>query len=112
MKKIKELLKNKLFYLISCGLLNIQFAGYEDSGTTLLTTANSKLLNYGALGSYVTAVSGNINSFVTIGFMMACVMAGIGMLLNNENVIKALSKIMFGLFILKVSAAAMALIVK
>ena len=65
-----------------------------------------------ALAQYLSKVAVNLNDFVIVGFLMVCTTAAISLLFTQENVVKALSKVAFGLFLLKSSATILLAIVK
>ena len=62
-----------------------------------------------SLAQYLSKVAVNLNDFVIVGFLMVCTTA---LLFTQENVVKALSKVAFGLFLLKSSATILLAIVK
>lgn len=63
-----------------------------------------------ALDSYLNALTGNLNDFVRVGFVIVCVGAAISLFFSNDNIVKLLSKIAFGLFLLKSCVAAIQVI--
>ena len=65
-----------------------------------------------SLAKYLSKVAVNLNDFVIVGFLMVCTTAAISLLFTQENVVKALSKVAFGLFLLKSSATILLAIVK
>lgn len=65
-----------------------------------------------SLAQYLSKVAVNLNDFVIVGFLMVCTTAAISLLFTQENVVKALSKVAFGLFLLKSSATILLAIVK
>lgn len=66
----------------------------------------------GALAAYIKEVAGNLNDFVYVGFLIALFGAAVSIVFTQENVLKALGKVSFGLFVLKMCVAAMSKIVK
>lgn len=60
-----------------------------------------------ALASYLQELTKNLNDFVTVGFVIVCVTSAISLLFTQDNVVKLLSKVAFGLFLLKMSALAL-----
>lgn len=63
-----------------------------------------------ALDNYLNALTGNLNDFVKVGFILVCVGAAISLFFSNDNIVKLLSKIAFGLFLLKSCVGAIQLI--
>lgn len=60
-----------------------------------------------SLADYITAVAGNLNDFIIVGFLIVCVTSAISLFFTQDNVLKVLSKVAFGLFLLKAVVAIM-----
>lgn len=85
-------------------LSNIQFIFADDM--IAISSARAAPVS-GALSSYITAVAGNLNDFIIVGFLIVCVTSAISLFFTQDNVLKVLSKVAFGLFLLKAVVAIM-----
>lgn len=88
---------------------------YADNLSTMSSYKQSSGLGtissgVGALDNYLNALTGNLNDFVKVGFILVCVGAAISLFFSNDNIVKLLSKIAFGLFLLKSCVGAIQLI--
>lgn len=91
------MLNKKIYFILLSFLLFLRNANADDMYGKL-KQANSAS---SSLGTYLQLVAKNLNDFVVVGFVMVCVVSGISLLFTQENVVKALSKVAFGLFLLK-----------
>lgn len=97
----------KIIFMLLSFLLFIRNVSADDMSSKLkLAGAASS-----SLEAYLVEVAKNLNDFVVVGFVMVCVVSGISLLFTQENVVKALSKVAFGLFLLKSAVAVMLAVV-
>lgn len=104
------MIKKNIFFLFFLILGNNLYAANTNSGLTGKLSAVSSVSP--SLAQYLTDLAKNLNDFVVVGFIIVCVTSAISMLFTSDNVVKVLSKVAFGLFLLKGAVAAIVAICK
>lgn len=109
---IRKIINKTKSLLLGSFLLSNVYTANADSLSTIKGGSGVGTISsgVGALDDYLNALTGNLNDFVRVGFVIVCVGAAISLFFSNDNIVKLLSKIAFGLFLLKSCVAAIQVI--